>query len=357
MTDKLPLRSISETLGPTQAAWLFEDPSSQALRDIIARIAPSDAGVLLVGESGTNKELIARYIHDTSLRHAHPFITVNCGAFSEALVEAELFGYENGAFTGAFGSQPGWLEAAHEGTLFLDEIDALPLPIQTKLIRALQDQSIARLGSRLRIPTNIRVICASHTNLEQCVAKGRFRQDLYYHINVVTLDVLALHQRPGDILPLARYFIREYCQRLNYAQMELSAGAQASLLSYGWPGNVRELENVIYRTLLLTTGLRIQAEDLRLPLLDDRPESATSAGHAGDELRALEATSEQLLDATLERLCYERSDSVEQYVLDALLLRAWHHNRYNQVRTAQHLGISRHVVRARLIRLQQLPQT
>ncbi|MEQ4617740.1 MAG: sigma-54 dependent transcriptional regulator [Corticimicrobacter sp.] len=381
MTSTLPTWPIPTPEPPPEApGWLFEDPASRALHEIIEQIAPSDAGVLIEGDSGTEKELVARHIHTTSLRRAYPFVAVNCGAFSESLVDAELYGHENGAFAGAFGSQPGWLETAHRGTLFLDEIEALPLQAQAKLIRTLQEGTVSRLGSRQRLPADVRILAATHDDLAQRVQQGLFRKDLYYHVNVVSLAMLPLQSRPGDILPLARHFIRQYCKRLHYAPVELSAGAERRLLAHPWPGHVRELENVIYRTLLLSRGLRIQADDLRLPAASDTPATPPVSPVSSPDIKATYRAQEKpdaeislardtatfpgndidpagspiSLEQVLEQLCQTCPHDLEQRVLDTLLLKAWHHNHYSQVQTAQQLGISRHVVRARLVRLQQL---
>ncbi|RMX08698.1 sigma-54-dependent Fis family transcriptional regulator [Corticibacter populi] len=341
-----------EASAPTDAAvlpeWIFEDPASQALLKTLQQIAPSDAGVLIQGESGADKEQVARHLHALSPRRNGPFVTVNCGALSEGLINAELFGHESGAFTGAFGNLPGRFEDAHLGTLLLDEIDDLPLHMQSKLLRVLQDKSVTRLGASRRTPVDVRVLASSSRPLEQSVAARRFREDLYYLLGVVTLDVLPLRQRPGDILPLARHFIATYCQRLHYAPLELSAAAEQKLLAHNWPGNSRELENVIHRTLLLTQGLRIGADDLSIPATDEAPVTPSSA----DESQGQQAAVSHLaLDDALESLCDLHAEGLEQLVQNALLRKVWQRNRFNQVHTARQLGISRSVVRARLNRL------
>lgn len=337
---------------PQEPGWVFEDPASRALLDVIHQIAPSEASVVIHGESGADKEAIARYIHENSPRRNGPFVTVNCGALSESLVNAELFGHESGAFAGAFDSLPGRFEDANQGTLLLDEIDDLPQAMQTKLVRVLQEKTVSRLGSIKRVPVDVRVLAASARNLEQHVAARRFREDLYYTLNVVTLDVLPLRQRPGDILPLARHFIRTYSRRLNYAQIELSREAEALLLQHPWPGNVRELENVIHRTLLLSRGIRISGVELRLHTQE--AEAAPAAGGPEHYQPQDALVTNQLLDEALDSLCDQHREGLEQLVQNALLLKAWQRNRFNQVQTARQLGISRSVVRARLLRLGQL---
>ncbi len=220
--------------------------------------------MLVIGETGTGKELVARHIHNLSARRTGPFVAVNCGAFSESLVEAELFGHEKGAFTGALAAKAGWFEEANGGTLFLDEIGDLPMPIQVKLLRVLQEREVVRLGSRKSIPIDVRVLAATNVQLERAINAGHFREDLYYRLNVVSLELSPLRERPGDILPLTRHFIAEYSRRLGYGQSQLSPEAAQKLRAYSWPGNIRELENVIHHTLLICRDGLIRADDLHL---------------------------------------------------------------------------------------------
>ncbi|MBO9549983.1 sigma54-dependent transcriptional activator SfnR [Pseudomonas sp.] len=325
-------------------AQVFEDPRSQALLAHLQQVAPSEASVLIIGETGTGKELVARHIHNLSGRRNGPFIAVNCGAFAESLVEAELFGHEKGAFTGALAAKAGWFEEANGGTLFLDEIGDLPLPIQVKLLRVLQEREVVRLGSRKSIPINVRVLAATNVQLEKAINAGHFREDLYYRLNVVTLQLHPLRDRPGDILPLARHFIRSYSERLGYGPVELSPKAQAKLVEYSWPGNIRELENVIHHSLLTCGDGVIQAQDLRLSnlRLERREEAPTS--HGVDDL---------LLQA-FSRLYEEQPGDLYEKVENALLRSAYHFCHYNQVHTAQLLGLSRNVTRTRLIAIGEL---
>jgi transcriptional regulator with PAS, ATPase and Fis domain len=325
-------------------AQVFEDPRSQALLAHLQQVAPSEASVLIIGETGTGKELVARHIHNLSGRRKDPFIAVNCGAFAESLVEAELFGHEKGAFTGALAAKAGWFEEANGGTLFLDEIGDLPLPIQVKLLRVLQEREVVRLGSRKSIPINVRVLAATNVQLEKAINAGHFREDLYYRLNVVTLQLHPLRDRPGDILPLARHFIRSYSERLGYGPVELSPKAQAKLVEYSWPGNIRELENVIHHSLLTSGDGVVQAQDLRLSnlRLERREEEPTS--HGVDDL---------LLQA-FSRLYEEQPGDLYEKVENALLRSAYHFCHYNQVHTAQLLGLSRNVTRTRLIAIGEL---
>src|SRR5450830_971929 len=245
-------------------AQVFQDPVSAALLERIRMVAPSDANVLIIGETGTGKELIARHVHELSQRNTGPFVAVNCGAFSESLVESELFGHEKGAFTGALTAKTGWFEAANGGTLFLDEVGDLPLSIQVKLLRVLQERQVVRLGSRRSIDVNVRLVAATNVQLEQAVAAGRFRADLYYRLNVATLPLAPLTQRPGDIIALAEHFITVYSHRLELQGVQLGAEARDALLRYSWPGNIRELENVIHYALIVNCDGIIAAKDLQL---------------------------------------------------------------------------------------------
>lgn len=245
-------------------AQVFEDPKSQALLAHLQQVAPSEASVLIIGETGTGKELVARHIHNLSARRNRPFVAVNCGAFSESLVEAELFGHEKGAFTGALSAKAGWFEEANGGTLFLDEIGDLPMAIQVKLLRVLQEREVVRLGSRKSIPIDVRVLAATNVQLEKAINAGHFREDLYYRLDVVSLELSPLRDRPGDILPLTRHFVDAYSQRLGYGTITITKEAELKLRSYSWPGNIRELENVIHHTLLICRNGVIERDDLRL---------------------------------------------------------------------------------------------
>src|SRR5688572_11591104 len=223
-------------------ALVFEDPRSRALLERIQQVAPSHATVLIIGETGTGKEIVARHLHELSRRQDKPFVAVNCGAFSENLAEADLFGHEKGAFTGAHTAKAGWFEAAHGGTLFLDEIGDLSLPLQVKLLRVLQEGEVVRVGSRQPQPVDVRLIAATNVDLQQAMAAGHFREDLFYRLNVTMLELPPLRERPGDILPLAQHFLEVYMRRLGAVSAELSPSAERRLLEHGWPGNIRELE-------------------------------------------------------------------------------------------------------------------
>jgi sigma-54-specific transcriptional regulator len=323
-------------------ALVFEDPRSQALLRHIRQVSPSPATVLLTGETGTGKEIVARHIHDLSPRAGQPFVAVNCGAFSETLVESELFGHEKGAFTGAASAKPGWFEAAQGGTLFLDEVGDLPPPVQVKLLRVLQEREVVRLGSRQAIPIDVRLVAATNVELEQAVAAGRFREDLYYRLKVAVMELPALRDRPGDILPLCQYFLELYRQRLGMGPVHLGSPAIERLLAHTWPGNIRELENVLHAALLVCRDGEIAPQDLRLGPGPVRRESAVEQ----DPVAALERTLVALFEQNLPGL----HGRVEATLMKA----AYAYCHRNQLQTARLLGISRNIVRARLIQLGEL---
>lgn len=261
-------------------ALVFHDPGSLSLLDHVERLARSEATVLVTGETGTGKELIARHIHHTSGRRG-PFVAVNCGAFGETLIDAELFGHESGAFTGASHARAGWFEAANGGTLFLDEIGDLPLPLQVKLLRVLQERQVTRLGSRRGVPLDVRLVAATNIDLVQAVEAQHFRADLYYRLSVAGVRLPPLRERRADILPLARHFVSVYRGKLHLEPIDISAAAAQALLDYSWPGNIRELENVIHYALIVCRDQLIQRQDLRLvPLVSPSSPATTADGPA-----------------------------------------------------------------------------
>ncbi|MCX7175124.1 MAG: sigma-54 dependent transcriptional regulator [Proteobacteria bacterium] len=246
---------------PLSEGVVAEDQLTRDTLLLAARVARSDATVLLTGESGTGKEVFARYIHEQSARSRGPFVAINCAAIPDNLLEATLFGYEKGAFTGAQTAQAGKFEQANGGTLLLDEISEMPLSLQAKLLRVLQEREVERVGGKKAVPLDIRVLATSNRDMAEEVKLGGFREDLYYRINVFPLEVPALRQRPGDIVPLARHFIAIHGGRLGRTA-RLTPAAAAKLAAHAWPGNVRELENVIQRALILAPDEIIEAEHL-----------------------------------------------------------------------------------------------
>src|SRR4051794_34953280 len=230
----------AHSLSVRAKALVFDDPKSRDVLERVEQVAPSDATVLIMGATGTGKEIVARHIHHLSVRREQQFVAVNCGALTDSLIESELFGHEKGAFTGATSSKAGWFEAANGGTLFLDEIGDLPLSLQVKLLRVLQEGEVVRVGARQPIRVNLRLVVATNVSLIEAVAAGRFREDLFYRLNVAALTLPPLRERPRDILPLTRYFLGFYRQRLRLGEVSLSGQAEAQLLAHPWPGNIRE---------------------------------------------------------------------------------------------------------------------
>lgn len=246
------------------ARVVAQDPASQNLFALAARVAQTDTTVLLTGESGVGKEVVARYIHGHSARREGPFVAINCAAIPDSLLEATLFGYEKGAFTGALQAQAGKFEQAQCGTLLLDEVTEMPLGLQAKLLRVLQEREVERVGGKKPVALDIRIVATSNRDMAEAVAKGVLREDVYYRLNVFPLPIPALRQRVGDIVPLARHFLAEHGGRSGRPGLRLSAGAEGLLQTYGWPGNVRELENVMQRAVIFAAGDEVGPEALHL---------------------------------------------------------------------------------------------
>jgi len=245
-------RSLRAQLkGKTEQRFIFVSRRMEQLFSTLDRIARMDVTVLITGESGTGKELVMRMIHEKSPRAQEPFVSVNCGALPESLFESELFGFEKGAFTGADQRRKGLFETAGKGTLFLDEIGEMPLTVQVKLLRVLQEKMVRRVGGNEELPVDVRVVAATNRNLSEEVKAGRFREDLFYRINVVPIEIPPLRQRPEDIAPLIRFFLEKYCDRFGEPLKSFDRQAMAQLEGYGWPGNVRELENTMERIVAL----------------------------------------------------------------------------------------------------------
>lgn len=286
---KALLEQIARYATPPMAEGLVAaDPRTREVLLLASRVARTDATVLLTGESGTGKEVFARYIHDQSARAKGPFVAINCAAIPDNLLEATLFGHEKGAFTGAQTAQAGKFEQANGGTLLLDEISEMPLGLQAKLLRVLQEREVERVGGKKPVPLDIRVLATSNRDMAAEVKAGRFREDLYYRLNVFPLAIPALRERPGDILPLAQHFLALHGSRLGRVA-RLSSTATAKLAAYAWPGNVRELENAIQRALIMAPADIIEAESLPMsvptsvPTLPSIPAVAVMAGELGVE--------------------------------------------------------------------------
>jgi sigma-54 dependent transcriptional regulator len=353
-------------------ALLFHDPRSVDLLERVERVARSEATVLIIGETGTGKELIARHIHAQSERKG-PFIAVNCGAFSESLIDAELFGHETGAFTGATQSRSGWFEAANGGTLFLDEIGDLSPALQVKLLRVLQERQVVRLGSRRPIALDVRLVAATNVDLHKAIAAERFRSDLYYRLSVATVQLPPLCERPGDIIPLAKHFIGIYADKMKTDEAALTPEARAALLAYEWPGNIRELENVIHYALIVCRDRLIRADDLKLvgvlhrsrvasvPADPMGPIGPATADAEGLPISAASAPAGVLVETELDSL-YRRLESVFGDLVKAgdpamfdtveqtLIRTVFVGSGRNQVQSARILGISRNILRTHLKR-------
>lgn len=311
------------------------DPASLALQSVLDRLAPTDATVLIVGETGTGKEVVARYLHHHSARRHRPFLAVNCGALTESLAEAELFDHEKGAFTGAVGTHQGWFEAAEGGTLLLDEIGELNLSLQVKLLRVLQEREITRVGSRKPLKIDVRVIAATHVDLAGAIRQRRFREDLYYRLNVAAVTLPPLRQRPEDIPALTRHFLALYARRLGRPPLQLTVEAQQALLDYPWPGNVRELENTLHNAVLLSQEGPIAPQQLRLT------QRLTDHGGGGDDA----------IDRFVQQQLQGDGTQLYQRVLDALVRNAFERSGGNQLQAAALLGVSRNTLRTHLAHL------
>ncbi|NRH43218.1 sigma-54 dependent transcriptional regulator [Pseudomonas sp. MS15a(2019)] len=312
------------------------DPQSRQLLELASRVAQSEATVLITGESGTGKEVLARFIHDQSARADGPFVAVNCAAIPDHLLEAILFGHEKGAFTGAIATQPGKFELAQGGTLLLDEISEMPLGLQAKLLRVLQEREVERVGARKPMALDIRVVATSNRKLAEEVAAGRFREDLFYRLSVFPLAWLPLRERPADIVPLAERLLAVQAARMNRPVPTLSAGARQALAEHPWPGNVRELDNAVQRALILQPGQQIQAEDFGLHWLATGVSLAPRAApvpeaHPDEALRPLDA---------------DLRDREFQVILDTLRT-----ERGRRKETAERLGISARTLRYKLAQM------
>ena len=317
------------------SGFIAHADSSVKLLALARRVAKHNVPVLITGETGTGKECVAKYIHYHAFDNNSPYVGVNCAAIPESMLEAILFGYEKGAFTGAVNSQPGKFEQANGGTLLLDEIGDMPLALQAKLLRVLQEQEVERLGSHQRIKLDIRLIASTNKNLEEEIAAGRFREDLYYRLSVVPMHISPLRDRQQDIIPLVELFMRKY-QQFSASRPALTAEARSSLQHYPWPGNVRELENVVQRGLIMSTdgvldagcfGIGARPVAFAVALDDDAAEPELN----GDR-----------------PIKHHGRQAEYQYIVD--LLRC---HQGNKSKTAESLGITPRALRYRLASMRQ----
>jgi len=303
------VRDVTEEVDPQRREVVSESPAMQELMRFVRRVAASEATTILIeGENGTGKDLIAKTLHYQSLRQAEPFIAINCAAIPETLLESELFGYEKGAFTDARQQKRGIFELADKGTLFLDEIGEIPLMLQAKLLRVLEDQSFRRLGGLKDIQLDLRVVAATNRSLREAVNEGAFRQDLYFRLNVIHIQIPPLRDRPEDILPLARFFVDHYNRKFRRQIEGVTPEAVRVLMAHDWPGNVRELRNAIERAMILEETPRITPASLPVSLFrapaGDGPPAPLSPAAASEEAQedlSLEANERRLLAEALRR--------------------------------------------------------
>jgi len=340
-------------LGPADGEGpIAVEPASVQLLNLASRVAKSDSTVLISGESGTGKEVLARFIHQQSPRAGKPFIAINCAAIPDNMLEATLFGHEKGSFTGAIAAQPGKFEQADGGTILLDEISEMPMGLQAKLLRVLQEREVERVGARKPIELDIRVLATTNRDLAGEVAAGRFREDLFYRLSVFPLAWQSLRQRPADILPLAERLLAKHVNKMKHAPVRLSAEAQKCLVGYSWPGNVRELDNAVQRALILQQGGVIQADDFCLagpitfasvpvsaPILQVLPGLPTTSS-------AMESSSETVSGELAGALGEDLRRREFQMIIDTL--RA---ERGRRKEAAERLGISPRTLRYKLAQM------
>ncbi|MCX4026350.1 sigma-54-dependent Fis family transcriptional regulator [Endozoicomonas sp. SM1973] len=306
----------SEENEPHNSGIVGKCETMQTLFKRVSKVAPTDSTVLILGESGTGKELVARAIHESSQRADKPMVSVNCAAIPETLIESELFGHEKGAFTGATAARHGLVEAADGGTLFLDEIGELPLEAQARLLRVLQEGEIRRVGSVQSQKVNVRLVAATHRQLKQLAQSGEFREDLYYRLNVIQLNLPPLRERGSDVIDLAKYFLNRICEKLGKESHQFSPDSLYAIQQYSWPGNVRELENAIERSVILADHCLITTDLLGIDLNTSTPNQSTEPQKA-----------EEGKELTLE-------DYFQSFVLE-------NQERMTETELAQKLGISR----------------
>jgi two-component system response regulator FlrC len=345
----VPLSAANSSLRPVEKDPVACAPLSSRLLDLARRVASSDCTVLIAGESGTGKEVLARFIHRQSPRGGKPFVAVNCAAIPENMLEAMLFGYEKGAFTGAHSGNPGKFEQAQGGTLLLDEVTEMPLSLQAKLLRVLQEREVERLGGRTTIALDVRVLATTNRQLRTEVAAGRFREDLYYRLNVFPLVISSLRERRDDVLPLAMRLLESRC-RPGDRIPALSADAAHALLTYAWPGNVRELDNVMQRALILCGTSPASASIIEPTHIQFECEVAADSNA---NLASSFGSSATTAGAMPTRSAPALADSLE-YAEQQLILEALRSGNGNRRHAAEKLGISARTLRYKLARLREM---
>ena len=339
------IAAVLSAVADDEKPMILADPAMKSVVQLADQVAASEASILITGESGVGKEVMARHLHSRSRRADKPFISVNCAAIPDNLLESELFGHEKGAFTGAVARRIGKFEEADGGTLLLDEISEMDVRLQAKLLRAIQERVIDRVGGGKPVPVNIRIIATSNRDLAKSVAEGSFREDLLYRLNVVNLRIPSLRERPGDIAVLADHFIKKYAAANGVPVKPISAGAVRAITSHPWHGNVRELENAMHRAVLLSTGPEIDVDAIRLP--DGRPllggavasaqtASAYDPGVAGQAAQVADAVTRSFVGQTV-------AEMEKTLILDTL-----NHCLGNRTHAANILGISIRTLRNKL---------
>ena len=327
--------------GGSSDRLIGSSPAMEQVRATIAKLARNQAPVYIAGESGVGKELVARLIHEQGPRASGPFVPVNCGAIPSELMESEFFGHRKGSFTGASTDKEGLFQAAQGGTLFLDEVAELPLHMQVKLLRAIQEKAVRPIGGRDEIPVDVRILSATHKNLGQLVEQGQFRQDLFYRINVIELRVPPLRERRGDVPQLAAFILKSLAGKSGQEVGRLTPAALDALEAYDFPGNVRELENILERAMAMSDGTSIEASDLMLPQRSARPAAteAPAAGHAPPPPAAAPSAADGGLDDYISNI--ERT----------AIVKALEESRYNKTAAARKLGITFRALRYKLKKL------
>ena len=334
--DKIPEESSRDAI-------VGRSTEMQEIYKAIGRVSPTDATVLIRGESGTGKELVARAIYQHSLRADKPFLVINCVAIPETLLESELFGYEKGAFTGAAHRRVGKIEQAHEGTVFLDEIGDMPMNLQAKILRLLQEKSIERLGGREKIITDVRIIAATNRDLEEAISAGRFREDLYYRLKVVTIRLPPLRERQSDIPVLADYFLSRFSAEKGMSNPGITSEAKAIFLKHPWQGNVRELANTIQKALIFNRGAPLSPEDITIPTKNEKSHHTDYIGENGDaQLR--QWLRKELTTRSGENLFDSCMDSIASLIISEALNIC----EGNRSRAAKLLGLSRPTLHSKI---------